>query len=92
MRHFLAIGLSVCAARAIWPAYAASPSGAPLPPTDVHVTFPYGALEGYVEFTAPQKTVAGDEITANLSYTITAVDIPVAEGSAWPMMPEAATL
>lgn len=84
MRHFLAIGLSVCAAIAISPAYAASPSGAPLPPTDVHVTFPYGALEGYVEFTAPQKTVAGDEITANLSYTITAGDTPVAEGSVYP--------
>ena len=91
MRHFLAIGLSVCAAIAISPAYAASPSGAPLPPTDVHVTFPYGALEGYVEFTAPQKTVAGDEITANLSYTITAWG-SIRFWSAWPMMPEAATL
>ncbi len=51
---------------------AAPHSDSPAAPTSVTATFPNGALNGTVSFTAPTKTYEGTTLTGTLNYTIKA--------------------
>ncbi len=65
-------------------ALAQSAAGVPAAVTDVKVRFPGGGHDGYVEFTAPVKDVAGSELGTQLTYSIEADGAEIASGNAYP--------
>lgn len=61
-----------------------APDGAPAAVTDVSESFPNGSTDGTVSFRTPATTYAGDPLTGDVSYTVTANGITVATGTAAP--------
>ena len=83
MKQLITLGFAAACAWCVLPASAAV-AGAPDTPKDVVVTFPDGGLYGYVEFTAPLKTVGGVDLNGNLKFQITANNQTIASGEVYP--------
>lgn len=58
--------------------------GAPAAPTSLTAEFENGSLSGTVTFTAPLLTHSGDPLEGEISYTITADDLTVGQGTTTP--------
>lgn len=84
MKQIFTLGLAACLAWTILPAEAAVVAGAPAPPKDVVAKFPEGSLYGYINFTAPQLTVGGDQLGGNLHYEISVNNQVQNEGEVYP--------
>ncbi len=62
----------------------AAEDGAPASVENLFVNFVNGSNSGTVSFTAPTKTFAGEDLTGELTYTITAGDEVLATGATTP--------